>query len=212
MKAVGGVTQSTGVVPDAESATQASAELAVAFPEPSFAGDPVAGALAAISRFAKSSRELSRTMQSARDSLRARKNAEEIRAMRDKADAIRSGALVGAAMLGASAGLHAASFDRSFGDLESSRVKADIKFLDGSAAVLKKGSELPNKFADAAATDHEADARSAASAAKTAQTEADAMGTNVESANEVIRKAHEAIKTILELRHSTEMAIINRRA
>jgi hypothetical protein len=223
---IDGIKSSQAVTGDV-SVNHAPAErwLADEFPVPTFGGDPVAGALAAIAKFSEASREMSQKLREQKDAVRAKKDAEEVNAMRQKAEAIYEGALGSAAMLGVSAGFSAASCASSAnaspsasspGSATASSAAAGqgggTRLLDDGSAIFRAGSDIPNKMGEAAAIEHDADARAAASAAKTAQTESDSHSQNASASDEVARKARDAIKTILEMRHSTELAILNKLA
>jgi hypothetical protein len=75
--------------------------------------DPVAAALATLSKLAERSRELSREMKEAQEAARATHERRQVEALRGKADEIRAGALGQAIGLAGAAALHLVAFEAS---------------------------------------------------------------------------------------------------
>lgn len=94
---------------------------------------------------------------------------------------------------------------------ESNRVDAWSNACGAGADVASKSTEIASGFADAAATEHDADARLAASQAKTHETAAQLYGDEAAQMQELAQKAMDAIRSINESRHAAQMAIVSMR-
>jgi hypothetical protein len=170
--------------------------------------DPVAAAMAMVAEFCRQAQKTSSDLKKDQALLRAGAEQKQADALCDKADAIMTGAIVSCAALSASAVAHGSSFGASLAENPS---EPFIKLMDGSADVLTKSAELPERFASVATTRLDADAKEAESAATAAEAKSAAHDDAAKAAGQIAEKAALAIRTVLELRHAAAMAILSRR-
>jgi hypothetical protein len=187
-------------------------------------GDPVAAALAAVAKFAKEARELSRDLQKAQRAAQEAAERQGVAAMRDKADEIRTGAVIGAISLGVSTALSGAAFVSSLTSPSPSAIErarqggshaADRAATHGAySRLFEAGSrstatfaEIQEKAASGRAALCEADSMAAESRAKSAGSKAELFGDNAAQAEEIARKAADAIRAVADARHSAQLAI-----
>lgn len=86
--------------------------------------------------------------------------------------------------------------------------ESSSRLYSGLADVSDKSGALPKATYDARGVDHDADAQLAESRARTAGAKAEQFQDSVDQANEVARKAWDAVRSVHEARHAAQMAIV----
>jgi len=179
---------------------------AVAAPDPATPQIPwtdgVTAALEEIAKFLKESRAQQQAFKRAESDSRYHEALEQVGELHEKADAIRSGAFVSAAMLGMSA-------VSSWGAFESQGKTSNL--WTALAKGFDHSSDLSGKVADAAGTDHEAAAKGHEALGERHRDRADAASDRARDLGDLVTKAHDAIRAVLEARHAARMAAIGTR-
>ena len=173
-----------------------------ALERPSFAMDVNAQALAALSTMLRELQKSQRTLERANEQAQQASREKAVEAMREEADAMRTGAVVAGTMQAASAFEHFNAAGRTD--------EVQQRLHTGLAGVLDSGSSTAKQIGDAAAVDHKADGAAANNEAEQSRARAEELRDLSQETAELARKANEAVRALMELEHSTHMAIIGR--
>jgi hypothetical protein len=191
-------------------ANETPAAPTVAAPEPTTPQIPwtdgITAALEEIAKFLKESRAQQQAFKRAESDARYHEALEQVGELHEKANATRVGAFVSTAFIGMSAGnawtanRATAHDDKNFANLATAFAKADEGMADQSG-----------KLADAAGTDHEAAAKGHEALGERHRDRADAASDRARDLGDLVTKAHDAIRAVLEARHAARMAAIGTR-